>query len=71
MPIQPLICPHLIEPATCPVCAQARRDEHEAITLAAQDYQTVDQWRREFEAWVDSSDATFTTAGEPVTEVMA
>ena len=59
---QPIICRHLIEPATCPACAQEQRDEEEAVRLAAQDYQTIDQWRRELDDWLASDP-------EPVTEV--
>ena len=49
---QPIICRHLIEPATCPACAQEQRDEEEAVRLPAMDYQTIDQWRRELDDWL-------------------
>lgn len=50
-------CPHGIDRDTCPACVQEQYDEHRAVQLAARDPETVDQWRRDLDAWI---------AGDPV-----
>lgn len=45
-----LRCRHGIDGDTCPSCMQDRRDEYEAIELAARDHVTVERWRAEFDA---------------------
>ena len=50
-------CPHGIDQATCPACAQEQFDAHVAVQLAARDPQTVEELRAEFEAFLADSDA--------------
>lgn len=50
-------CPHGIDAATCPACAQEQFDTHVAVQLASRDPQTVDDLRFEFEQWLSCPDA--------------
>lgn len=50
-------CPHGIDAATCPACAQEQFDAHVAVQLASRDPQTVDDLRSEFAEWLADIDA--------------
>ena len=54
LPFRP--CPHGLDPFGCPACVDEMHDEHVAVMLAAQDVETVEQWRQDFEASVASTD---------------
>lgn len=50
-------CPHGLDPFGCPACVDEMHDAHLAALLAARDPETIDQLRRDFEAWLASPDA--------------
>lgn len=59
-------CVHGILAGVCPACAQDRRDEHEAVQLAARDPEKVERLRLDFEAWLAGDDATRAREGDLV-----